>query len=169
MAEPDQKSDQVRWLLQYRLWPCLTNDVLGWEDELGDGIPALEKALLRELAHVDMVRTPWIGRWRSVKQQLEERNDNYIEYSEFEQTCDDWEVTDKAAQQTLAEYLSDLGIALYFPEVGMQNLQVLNSCWATQAVYRINNARQLADGKGVLPLATLQDILKKTARPRTGP
>ena len=133
-----------------------------FDDALGDGIDRLKQALLRELAQVDMVRSPWPRRWRNVKQHLEDRNDDYIEYTAFQQTCVDCGITEEDSQKALVGYLSDLGIALYFPEFGVGNLQVLNPRWATQAVYRIINAQQLADGKGVLSLECLHEILRKT-------
>jgi internalin A len=58
----------------------------------------------------------------------------------------------------------DLGVILHFKDLALLDAHVLNPKWATEAVYRIINAEQLAACKGILRLDLLEPILQpKTA------
>ncbi|MCP5048437.1 MAG: hypothetical protein GY940_14805, partial [bacterium] len=61
--------------------------------------------------------------------------------------------------KTLVGFLNDLGVMLYFKDVQLKNMQVLNPRWITDGVYRIINYEELAEQHGVLDLDTLDQIL----------
>ena len=128
----------------------------------GGGIGELKKALLKQLGQVELARATWPGKWFNVKTRLEETNEHFIEYDEFTRICNKEGITDADTQRTLVQYLNDLGIALYFEDTWLKTTQVLEPRWVTQAVYRIINAPQLADGHGLLELGQLDEILEKT-------
>ncbi len=128
----------------------------------GSGLPQLTKSLKQELGKVEMARSMWPSTWFNVKQRLEAMNADYIGYDEFEDICRDERISEEDNQKILIRYLHDLGIAIHFEDIRLFDTQVLNPRWATQAAYRILNAKQLADGHGLLPLNLLGRILRKT-------
>ena len=126
------------------------------------GIPALKKALLSELAEVELASTRWPRSWFNVKSGLESIEEPFIEYARFERLCAEQGIVDAVDQGNLIGYLNDLGIAIHFADPRLTTTQVLDPRWVTQAVYRIINAPELADSYGVLKLKSLDSILKKT-------
>lgn len=130
----------------------------------GGGIAELKKALKKHLRQVELASTKWPRTWFNVKKRLDENSDDYVEYSEFVDICEQEQVSGDEAQRTLIRYLNDLGIALYFEESRLRTTQVLDPGWVTQAVYRIINAPELADGHGLLALGQLETILKQSAK-----
>ncbi|NQT12774.1 MAG: leucine-rich repeat domain-containing protein, partial [Planctomycetes bacterium] len=128
----------------------------------GGGIAELKKRLKRELARVEMARSPWPGAWFDVKQKLEDANAEYISYEDFQGICKTTGIPEPDKQQILVRFLNDLGTAIHFEDPRLRTTQVLNPRWVTQAVYRIINADQLAESHGVLELGQLDEILRKT-------
>ncbi len=101
------------------------------------------------------------GSWFHVKTRLEEMEDTFISFDTFRSLCREKKVTEKAAQNTLADFLNDLGIILHFKDFKLLDTPVLEPKWVTQAVYKIINSPKLAENKGVLVLDLLDDILAK--------
>ena len=126
------------------------------------GVPELKKALLKHLSQVELARTPWPRSWFRVKEKVREKNLDFLEVRQFVEICEQEKIIDEGKQKILIRYLHDLGLALQFEDPRLQLVQILNPRWATQAVYRIINAPELAAGHGILDLAHLAKILKKT-------
>ena len=88
-------------------------------------------------------------------------NEDFISCEKYKKMCELKGITEKSAQNTLADYLDSLGVISYFNEFYLDNTRILNPKWATQGVYKIINSKQLKESKGVLKLNTLNEILKK--------
>ena len=126
----------------------------------GSGIDEFKKKLTKELTAVELIRTTWANSWFQVKKQLEEMKDNFISYDTYQKICTDAGIKDEKEQDTLVDFLNDLGVILHFKEFHLQDTHVLEPKWITNAVYKIINSELLSSGKGVLELCRLGEILK---------
>jgi small GTP-binding protein len=127
--------------------------------ETQEGIPEFKKELLDGLAKVEMIGISWPGSWFAVKRRLEQMDKAYISYKDYKQYCEDAGITDEKNQETLAEFLHDLGVAVHFNGYILDAMHVLNPAWVTNAVYKIITAKRMADNKGFLCLKCLGEIL----------
>ncbi|MDQ1352253.1 MAG: internalin, partial [Acidobacteriota bacterium] len=119
-------------------------------------VPALQKALFQ----VDMIHTPWAVSWFAVKTELENMQEPFLTYRQYREICTRHNVMEKSHQDTLVDFLNDLGVILHFKDLELQDTHVLTPKWVTEAVYKIINSRSLAEHGGVLKLDQLEEILK---------
>jgi small GTP-binding protein len=125
----------------------------------GDGIEHFAKALEAQLETVPILQTRWPHSWFRVKQELETDETAYISLAAYTALCEREGVTDPASQETLVDFLNDLGVILHFKDLELIDTHVLDPRWVTEAVYRIINSPALAAQKGFLELAQLAEIL----------
>jgi small GTP-binding protein len=126
-----------------------------------EGIDGFSEALSRALADVELIQTTWATSWFNVKTQLENMTDYFISYEQYEEMCVKENITEKSAQDTLVDFLNDLGVILHFKDFELLDTHVLEPKWVTEAVYKIINSKKLAECNGVLRLDLLSEILKK--------
>ncbi len=131
----------------------------------GSGIADLHQALAATVARVELTRTSWATSWFDVKQRLEQMAENYISYSKFMRICGTAGIDDHEVQETLVDFLHDLGVVLRFKDLPLRETSVINPRWVTDGVYRIINAEQVSNNGGVLSLLTLADILDADTHP----
>lgn len=124
------------------------------------GIDNVKSALRRAVIDIQNLNSEWAIPWFKVKTHLENMTSNFISYDEFTSLCIDSGVYDTSSQNTLVEYLNDLGIILHFKDFALSDTHVLEPEWVTYAVYKIINSKKLADNKGVLKLTEIRTILK---------
>ena len=92
--------------------------------------------------------------------------DDFIGYDGFRELCREEEVEDDADKDTLCWILHCLGIALnYRDDTRLRETTVLKPEWVTQGIYKILNAKELAERQGELNLTDLQTILPKKQYP----
>lgn len=142
----------------------------------GEGIEEFLKILEDELKTVKHLEIKWPISWFNVKSRLEEicpscpstkvngdcEHCNFIEYKQYETMCDEEGIKSESAQNTLVDFLHDLGVILHFRDIPLLNTYVLEPQWVTNAVYKIVNSREIAESKGILkPDSMLPEILKK--------
>jgi small GTP-binding protein len=127
----------------------------------GQGIKDFTEALSKAVANVELIKTMLPKTWFNVKMQLEEMRDNFISIDKYREMCTNEKITEKNAQDTLVDFLNDLGVILHFKDFELLDTYVLEPKWVTNAVYRIINSDKLAAGNGVLKLDLLDVILKK--------
>jgi internalin A len=125
------------------------------------GLKEFFNVLNRELANVEMIRTTWAVSWFNVKKQLEDNPQPYISYDQYRHLCSKEKVPETNSQETLLDFLNDLGVVLHFKDLELQDTHVLEPRWVTEAVYKIINSEELAESRGVLHLGQLDNILKK--------
>jgi small GTP-binding protein len=126
-----------------------------------EGIPTFSKALKDSLLKIEIIKTTWAANWFNVKERLEKMEKHYISYKDYQGICTSEKITDKKGQETLVEFLNDLGVVLHFKDLELKDTHVLEPRWVTEAVYKIINSRHLAEQSGVLDLSYLDEILKK--------
>jgi internalin A len=129
----------------------------------GQGIKDFTGALSKAVANVELIETLWPKTWFNVKTQLEEMTENFITIDKYNEMCREEKITEKTDQDTLVDFLNDLGVILHFKDFELLDTHVLEPKWVTNAVYRIINSEDLAACKGVLRLNLLDEILKKEA------
>ncbi|MCI5131435.1 MAG: hypothetical protein D3904_07885 [Candidatus Electrothrix sp. EH2] len=125
------------------------------------GIEELRAALLRELPQVPLLDTPWPKSWFRVKEWLEKMEEPYISCDEYESYCKEAGIAERQTQEVLVEYLNDLGVAVHFKELELDDTHVLNPLWLTNGVYRLVTDQKTAQQGGVLQKDHLRDLLRK--------
>jgi internalin A len=128
----------------------------------GQGLDEFRQALQDGLTQVEIHQTIWGEAWFNVKQQLEQMSEPFINYERYQAMCRAQTIMDNDAQTVLVGYLHDLGVILHFKELALEDTHVLEPKWATHAVYKIINAPQVANNKGILAFNQLATILKPT-------
>jgi internalin A len=128
----------------------------------GEGITDFKNALARELAVVELMRTTWAQNWFKVKSRLEQMTENFISYQQYREICTAENIHDESAQETLADFLNDLGVILRFKDFQLEDTHVLEPRWITNAVYKIINSHILSASHGVLEIRCLKETLKPT-------
>jgi small GTP-binding protein len=132
----------------------------------GKGVKEFIPTLKEQLAGLEMLSTTWPGSWFNIKTALENMNEDFIPYERYKEICAKEDITDSSGQETLVEFLNDLGIILHFKDLELQDTNVLNPEWVTEGVYKIINSDRLAEDKGILEVSKLDGILKKRAGDR---
>jgi small GTP-binding protein len=125
------------------------------------GIKDFCENLKKALTKIEHLRTTWAINWFDVKTQLENMADNFISYETYKEMCDRENITEKSAQDTLVDFLNDLGVILHFKDFPLLDTHVLEPKWVTEAVYKVINSEKVAESKGILKLNLLDEILKK--------
>lgn len=125
-----------------------------------EGLSDFVMELKERLQTVPILQTSWPQNWFNVKEELESDHKAYISMTEYTALCQREGIDDAESQQTLIEFLNDLGVILHFPDLELQDTHVLDPRWVTEAVYRIINSPIVASQKGFLQLALLNKILK---------
>ena len=124
------------------------------------GLDALRKAIEEVVMTMPEVRMAFPSDWFTVKQQLESMEDEYMGYEEFRQLCQSEGISEESDQDTLRWVLHCLGIALNYREDSrLRDTSVLKPEWVTQGIYKVLNAKKLAERQGELHLNDLQQLL----------
>ncbi|WP_353570980.1 COR domain-containing protein [Candidatus Albibeggiatoa sp. nov. BB20] len=117
------------------------------------GIDELKQAIQQAIAKVEILETLWPESWLKVKQALEQKNvegEKYIPYDDYVKLCETNDIKQESFQQTLVKFLHDLGIVIHFKQALLEETNVINPKWVTEAVYKIINSENLANNKGIL-------------------
>ena len=134
----------------------------------GRGIDELRKLLEQTVNGMEHV---WLGvpkKWQEVKRELTEMPQNFLDYSEYQACCEALGVTDEQEQNSLAETLHRLGIALNFREhKRLRETSVLKPQWATEGIYGLLRFTQRKQSRGVLERAWLSEALPTREYPKS--
>jgi len=103
---------------------------------------------------VDGMAHVWAGvprKWHRVKEELTRMPKSFVEYRDYQTLCARMGVTDERQQDSLAETLHRLGIALNFREHHrLRETSVLKPQWVTEGIYGLLRFAQKNDCHGVL-------------------
>ncbi len=102
----------------------------------------------QKLPHIgDVVPKTWVWvREKIEKERLKQRP--YISDERYREICASHGITDEAKQSDLSRYFHDLGVFLHFQENPLLRRDVfLQNEWVTNAVYKILDDREIAEGK----------------------
>lgn len=127
------------------------------------GIDDLRRDVQSLAMGLDVMKTPWLTAWLNVRKELEAlaQKLNHISYGAYLDICEENGLTPEDAL-SLAKYLHDLGVILYYHEdLLLRDLVILSSEWGTDAVYKIldEQERRLKGRNGILrPCKDLDQI-----------
>ena len=126
----------------------------------GRGITDLDELLAKT---VNEMKDVWLGvpkKWHAVKEKLTGMPQSFLEYKDYQALCEETGVADEGKQDSLAETLHRLGIALNFRDHHrLRNTSVLKPEWVTEAVYGLIRFVQKQDCHGVMELAWMKKAL----------
>ncbi|MEM1292056.1 MAG: COR domain-containing protein [Cyanobacteria bacterium P01_H01_bin.162] len=130
------------------------------------GLDELQSTIKRETDRLEFLRTPFPASWLTIKNKLAGMDKNYISYETYRDLCQQDGEADTSAQDSLANCLHSLGIALnYKDDPRLRDTHVLNPHWVTNGIYTLLNASELAVTKGELEATSLSRTLDPTAYP----
>ncbi len=125
------------------------------------GIEEFKYDLAEELSNIKHTKTIWASNWFNIKTKLETMKESFISYEKYIAMCGKEKISENISQETLIEFLHDLGIILHFEDLNLKDTYVLEPRWVTESVYRIINSEILAEANGILNLSILKEILAK--------
>ncbi|MEH2373987.1 leucine-rich repeat domain-containing protein [Nostoc sp.] len=139
--------------------------------QTGEGLEQLHSAITNQIANLDHIHDPLSQSWFQVKTRLEQMEQDYIPYSEYESLSHEEQVSDPLSQTTLIELLHQLGIVLNFrDDPRLAEMGVLNPEWVTNGVYKIlNDNRLMTEFRGILDRTQLNRILDNSRYPGNKP
>ncbi len=130
------------------------------------GIEELRELLAKT---VSSMRDVWLGvskKWHRVKQRLTEMPQSFLEYRDYQTLCQETGVDDAGKQDSLAQTLHRLGIALNFRDHHrLRTTSVLKPKWVTEAIYGLIRFVQKQDCHGVLQLSSMTQALDPVEYP----
>ncbi|HRI28790.1 MAG TPA: COR domain-containing protein, partial [Chitinophagales bacterium] len=135
--------------------------------KLPKNIDKLKEAIAVAVAHLKHINDLLPKSYFEIKEKLEEINENYIGYNQYEEICRSVSPDfGEQSMQTLVKLLHDLGVMLNFSDDRLlKDTQVLNPEWVTQGVYQIISSEKLINKKGILKAPDIRRILNPTSYP----
>jgi GTPase SAR1 family protein len=99
-------------------------------------LSAAIQQFLCDLPHVG--KDPIPKKWVRIREDLEAEKRNYITLRDYLKICKDNGIEDEEKAGYISEFLHDLGVILHFQkDLILRNIVILNTRWATEAVYHI--------------------------------
>lgn len=126
-----------------------------------EGLEKLQAAIDLEISELANVQDRLPLSWFEIKTTLEQMEEDYIPYTNYELICKQNQIDDSLSQNTLIELLHQLGIVLSFrDDPRLAEMGVLNPEWVTNGVYKIlNDNLLLTEYRGILEYSDLSRIL----------
>lgn len=122
------------------------------------GIPELIKTIKREIVNLEHVGDVLPKVWLEIRKKLEGLDLNYISYSRYLEICEEFGMNDKRSA-FLSQYFHDLGVFLHFDDNDiLKELVFLKPDWATNAVYKVIDTREVRDNYGKFNFSELKII-----------
>ena len=113
-----------------------------------EGLSLLFKTIAQSIPDTRLFGSEISTDWIKIKDVLvkETSEKRYISRERFVKICEINGVKDKSSQQTLLQFLNDLGVVLYFKQLNLIDIYVLDPHWVTIGVYRIINSAKIVNG-----------------------
>ncbi|WP_372367696.1 COR domain-containing protein [Candidatus Uabimicrobium sp. HlEnr_7] len=129
--------------------------------ETNCGIQELKNKISEVVVELEHLDTKYPRTYLLVKKELEEKNENYISYYEYQNICRKVDPDmDETSMRILIGLLHDLGTMLnFYQDRHLADTQVLNPEWVTEGVYKIITSKELIANKGILSLDQISKIL----------
>lgn len=126
-----------------------------------EGLEKLQAVIDLEISELANVQDRLPLSWFEIKTTLEQMEEDYIPYTDYELLCKQNQIDDSLSQNTLIELLHQLGIVLSFrDDLRLAEMGVLNPEWVTNGVYKIlNDNLLLTEYRGILEYSDLSRIL----------
>jgi small GTP-binding protein len=130
------------------------------------GMNELNSAIQNTLPDIELLNTVFPAKWFKVKTAITEQAEqtNFTSYEHYVEICQANGINKESEQNTLINFLHDLGLVNHFQDRWLRETNVINPQWITEAVYTIINAPQLA-GNGKLHREQLTTLLDNDTYP----
>ena len=130
------------------------------------GISELNNAIQNTLPYIELLNTVFPEKWFKVKTAITEqaKKTNFTSYEHYVDICQANGITKESEQNTLINFLHELGLINHFQDRWLRETNVINPQWITEAIYTIINAPQLA-GNGKLHREDLKTLLDNDTYP----
>jgi small GTP-binding protein len=126
----------------------------------GTGIATVREMLVDVVASMDHVHDLLPGSFFDIKNELEQLEENYLPFTEYQALCRRHNVSSQVTQELLVKFLHDLGTVVCFrDDPRLSDTNILNPAWVTGGVYKILNAHLSAQRKGLLSWTHINQIL----------
>jgi len=122
------------------------------------GIVELKNAIQNEISKLPHIgeRLPKV--WIDIRDNLKQSNQNFIQLENYISVCKDFGIDFEQALH-LSNYFHDLGIFLHFQDNDiLRNIIFLNPEWATKAVYKIIDTKEVVLNQGKFNYSQLRNI-----------
>uniref|UniRef100_UPI0040576172 COR domain-containing protein n=1 Tax=Candidatus Electrothrix sp. TaxID=2170559 RepID=UPI0040576172 len=113
-----------------------------------DGLPELVRSIAASVPNTPLFGMEISKSWLAIRTELEQVTEakNYIDRDQFLAICAKHGVDDEISRMTLLKLLNDLGTVLFFENLPLTDIYVLDPHWVTVGVYKIINSEKTKDG-----------------------
>jgi hypothetical protein len=113
-----------------------------------DGLPELVRSIATAVPKTPLFGMEISKSWLAIRTELEQATEaqNYINQDQFITICEKHGVDDEISRMTLLKLLNDLGTVLFFENLPLTDIYVLDPHWVTVGVYKIINSEKTKDG-----------------------
>ena len=126
----------------------------------GAGIADLIESIKSNITKLPHIGDKLPEIWLDIRKELEKLNKDYINYEEYENICQKHK-QDKQKAKSLSEYYHDLGVFLNFQDNHiLKEVVFLNPEWATNAVYKVLDTKEIQSNNGKFDIEQLKNIWK---------
>lgn len=130
----------------------------------GQNIDKLTKEIEREIDSLPLIGDKLPKVWLEIRRRLEAMESNYISADQYLTICNQHGLSDKRAL-FLSKYFHDLGVFLHFQDDHfLRNILFLKPEWATNAVYKILDSKEVINRDGEFDSSMLDNILDNFER-----
>nr|WP_286019533.1 COR domain-containing protein [Candidatus Venteria ishoeyi] len=127
------------------------------------GLPTIKAEIRHRVRKLKHIGEKYPRLWKTVRETLEHRPEPYIAWDTYEQICLDAGLKQDSAR-TLMGLLHNLGVCLHFTDVPLlKKTIILKPTWATEAVYRVLDDREVQLQTGRF---TLDDVCRIWQTPK---
>ncbi|MGE5343171.1 MAG: COR domain-containing protein [Candidatus Omnitrophota bacterium] len=124
----------------------------------GTGIDRLTDMIRNALCRMRHLNDELPKSWLDIRTPLKQEGKNYIDRSRYYEICKNAGMEHYVAD-FVGDYLHDLGTLLYFQQDPvLKDTVILNPEWATEAVYKLIDTKDIIDNKGRVSLHMLPHI-----------
>jgi GTPase SAR1 family protein len=128
------------------------------DSRTGAGIEGLKRSIAEAASHLPQMGEPFSDRWRASRDEILERPETHIPYSDVGEVCKKHEM-DEAETRTLLGLMNDLGYVVHFAEdQALRNEVILQPEWLTRAIGYVLEDKPTNDAAGVLDHQRLREI-----------
>ena len=130
------------------------------------GINDLNNAIQNTLPDIELLNTAFPEKWFKVKTAIakQAKQTHFTSYEHYVDICEANGISKETEQNTLINFLHDLGLINHFQDPWLRETNVINPQWITEAVYTLITAPKLADN-GKLHRHDLKNLLNNQTYP----
>ena len=129
-------------------FPWIENRFFRISCKSNEGLPELVRSIATTVPKTPLYGMEISKFWLTIRTELEQATEaqNYINRDQFIAICEKNGVKDEISRMTLLKLLNDLGTVLFFENLPLTDIYVLDPHWVTVGVYKIINSEKTKDG-----------------------